>query len=159
MLHINKNDERAKGQEEFIKDKQWYVYTANYGTSEEKRFVEMFSARYKSLCESFENKYVIRNEQILKIYDSIGRTFEPDFLLFCQQKDGKKLSFQVFIEPKGGHLAAKDKWKEDLLKAMKEKYIVVKDLDNYIITGVPFYNFDNENEFKKELNETLRTII
>lgn len=159
ILHINKNDERAKGQEEFIKDKQWYVYTANYGTSEEKRFVEMFSARYKSLCDTFENIYVIRNEQILKIYDSIGRTFEPDFLLFCKQKDGKKLSFQVFIEPKGGHLSAKDKWKEDLLKAMKEKYIVVKDLDNYVITGVPFYNYDNENEFKKELNETLRTII
>ena len=159
ILHINKNDERAKGQEEFIKDKQWYVYTANYGTSEEKRFVEMFSARYKSLCDTFENIYVIRNEQILKIYDSIGRTFEPDFPLFCKQKDGKKLSFQVFIEPKGGHLSAKDKWKEDLLKAMKEKYIVVKDLDNYVITGVPFYNYDNENEFKKELNETLRTII
>ena len=159
VLHLNKNDERAKGQEEFIKDKQWYVYKANYGTSEEKRFVEMFSARYKSLCDSFDNIYVIRNEQVLKIYDSIGRTFEPDFLLFCQQKDGKKLSFQVFIEPKGGHLVAKDKWKEDLLKAMKDNYIVVKDLDNYVITGVPFYNYDNENDFKKELNETLRTII
>ncbi len=159
VLHINKNDERAKGQEEFIKDKQWYVYTANYGTSEEKRFVEMFSARYKSLCESFKNIYVIRNEQVLKIYDSIGRTFEPDFLLFCQQKDGKKISFQVFIEPKGGHLAAKDKWKEDLLKAMKDNQIVVKDLDNFIITGVPFYNYDNENEFKKELNEVLLTKI
>lgn len=72
---------------------------------------------------------------------------------------GEKLSFQVFIELKGGHLAAKDKWKEDLLKAMREKRIVVKDLDNYIITGVPFYNYDNENEFKKELNETLRSII
>ena len=159
VLHINKNDERAKGQEEFIKDKQWYVYSANYGTSEEKRFVEMFSARYTNLCDSFENIYVIRNEQVLKIYDSVGRTFEPDFLLFCQQKDGKKLSFQVFIEPKGGHLAAKDKWKEDLLKAMQNKHIVVKDLDNYVITGVPFYNYDNENEFKKELNETLCTII
>ena len=159
ILHINKHDERAKGQEEFIKDKQWYAYNANHGTSEEKRFVEMFSARYKSLCESFENIYVIRNEQVLKIYDSIGRVFEPDFLLFCQQKNGKKLSFQVFIEPKGGHLAAKDKWKEDLLKAMKAQKIVVKDLDNYVITGVPFYNYDNENEFKKELNETLDFVI
>ena len=157
-LYINKNDERAKGQEEFIKDKKWYVYTANYGTSEEKRFVEMFSARYQSLCDSFEDIYVIRNEQVLKIYDSIGRTFEPDFLLFCKQKDGRKLTFQVFIEPKGGHLAAKDKWKEDLLKVMKANYIFVKDLDNYVITGVPFYNYDNENEFKKELNETLGII-
>lgn len=156
VLHINKNDERAKGQEEFIKDKQWYVYSANYGTSEEKRFVEMFSERYNSLCASFENIYIIRNEQVLKIYDSIGRAFEPDFLLFCQQKDGKKLLFQVFIEPKGGHLTAKDKWKEDLLKAIKDKYIVVKELDNYVITGVPFYNYDNENEFKKDLNEVLR---
>ncbi len=72
---------------------------------------------------------------------------------------GEKLSFQVFIEPKGGHLAAKDKWKEDLLKAMREKRIVVKDLDKYIITGVPYNKYDNENEFKKELNETLRSII
>lgn len=156
VLHINKNDERANGQEEFIKDKQWYAYTANYGTSEEKRFVEMFSARYADLCSSFDNIYIIRNEQVLKIYDDLGRTFEPDFLLFCQQKDGKKLSFQVFIEPKGGHLVAKDKWKEDLLKAMQNKHIVVKDLDNYVITGVPFYNYSNENEFKKELNIVLK---
>lgn len=158
VLHINKQDERANGQEEFIKDKQWYVYSANYGTSEEKRFVEMFSTRYNSLCNSFENIYIIRNEQVLKIYDSIGRTFEPDFLLFCQKKDGKKISFQVFIEPKGGHLVAKDKWKEDMLKNMKDNSIIIKDLDNYVITGVPFYNYDNENEFKKELDETLKVI-
>ena len=109
--------------------------------------------------EGYEVHYIILRASKEETLNSIGRTFEPDFLLFCKQKDGKKLSFQVFIEPKGGHLSAKDKWKEDLLKAMKEKRIVVKDLDNYIITGVPFYNYDNENEFKKELNETLRTII
>ena len=28
--------------------------------------------------------------------------------------------------------------------------------DNYVITGVPFYNYANENEFKKTLEETLK---
>ena len=106
------------------------------------------------LCASIIDVLVCVNKRLIKTCDITvypGGAYESADFIF--------VSFQVFIEPKGGHLSAKDKWKEDLLKAMKEKRIVVKDLDNYIITGVPFYNYDNENEFKKELNETLRTII
>lgn len=29
------------------------------------------------------------------------------------------------------------------------------DTDKYLITGVPFYNYENENEFKEALNEAL----
>ena len=153
-LRINKkvNAERVKGQENFLTNKDWYVYNANFGTSEEKKFVEMFDARFDKISVNFSDIYLIRNEQTLKIYDEIGRAFEPDFVLFCRRKNGKENVLQIFIEPKGGHLAAKDKWKEDFLKRIRNNNEVVEiGTDHYTITGVPFYNYNNENEFAKEL--------
>jgi hypothetical protein len=41
-IRVNKYDERAKGQEEVVANEPWYVYNANYGTCEEKKFVELF---------------------------------------------------------------------------------------------------------------------
>lgn len=155
-LHINKkvNEERTKGQEDFLADKDWYAYNANYGTSEEKKFVEMFAGRFSNLQENFSDIYLIRNEQVLKIYDEIGRAFEPDFVLFCKRKTGEEQVLQVFIEPKGGHLESKDKWKEDFLKKIREKKLTFES-DHYRITGVPFYNYANENEFVQELDGVL----
>lgn len=157
-LHINKkaNEERTKGQESFLADKEWYAYNANYGTMEEKKFVEMFASRYDNLKEKFDDIFLIRNEQVLKIYDEIGRTFEPDFVLFCRRKTGEEQVLQVFIEPKGGHLESKDKWKEEFLKQLRKgKKTLEIGSDNYLLTGVPFYNYSNENDFKKELEDTL----
>ncbi len=157
-LHINRkaNAERAEGQEDFLKDKDWYAYNANFGTTEEKKFVEMFAARFDKIKENFNDIYLIRNEQTLKIYDEIGRAFEPDFVLFCSRKDGKENVLQIFIEPKGGHLESKDKWKEDFLKQIRDNNEVVKiGTDHYKITGVPFYNYNSENEFAKELESVL----
>ena len=135
----------------------WYVYNANYGTSEEKKFVELFQRRFEGLKEKFTNIYLIRNEREIKIIDKLGRAFEPDFVLFCKQKKGKELTYQVFIEPKGAHLIANDKWKEEFLKQIREEEKTIKiDTDNYVITGVPFYNYANENEFKKTLEDTLK---
>ena len=73
----------------------------------------MFARRFESLEKKFENIYLIRNEREIKIIDKLGRAFEPDFILFCKKKEKKELTYQVFIEPKGGHLIAHDKWKED----------------------------------------------
>lgn len=156
-LHINKkvNEERTKGQEDFLADKDWYAYNANYGTTEEKKFVEMFAGRFSNLQENFSDIYLIRNEQVLKIYDEIGRAFEPDFVLFCKRKTGVGQVLQVFIEPKGGHLESKDKWKEDFLKKIREKNLTFES-DHYRITGVPFYNYANENEFGEKLENSLR---
>ncbi|MCQ2304046.1 MAG: DEAD/DEAH box helicase family protein [Bacteroidales bacterium] len=157
-LHINKkvNEERTKGQEDFLTDKDWYAYNANYGTSEEKRFVEMFAGRFDNLKDNFSDIYLIRNEQVLKIYDEIGRAFEPDFVLFCKRKTGEEQVLQVFIEPKGGHLDSKDKWKEDFLKKMRDDKMTIEiGSDHFLITGVPFYNYNNENEFGRELDGVL----
>lgn len=155
-IKVYKDSERADGQEGLIVNESWYVYNANYGTSEEKEFVKMFARRFENLQKSFENIYLIRNEREIKIIDKLGRAFEPDFLLFCKQKAGKELTYQVFIEPKGNHLKAHDKWKEDFLKEIREdKKTIEIDSDNYLITGVPFYNNENENEFKETLENTL----
>ena len=156
-IRFYKDPEREKGQEEMLANEPWYVYNANYGTSEEKKFVELFQRRFEGLKEKFTNIYLIRNEREIKIIDKLGRAFEPDFVLFCKQKKDKELTYQVFIEPKGAHLIANDKWKEEFLKQIREEEKTIKiDTDNYVITGVPFYNYANENEFKKTLEDTLK---
>lgn len=155
-IKVYKDSERADGQEDLVANEPWYVYNANYGTSEEKEFVKMFARRFENLEKSFENIYLIRNEREIKIIDKLGRAFEPDFVLFCKQKTGKELTYQVFIEPKGNHLKAHDKWKEDFLKEIRaDKKTIEIDSDKYLITGVPFYNNENENEFKETLENTL----
>ncbi|MDB4289919.1 DEAD/DEAH box helicase family protein [Flavobacteriaceae bacterium] len=156
-IKVYKDSTRADGQETLVANEPWYVYNANYGTSEEKEFVKMFARRFENLEKSFENIYLIRNEREVKIIDKLGRGFEPDFVLFCKQKSGNELTYQVFIEPKGNHLKAHDKWKEDFLNEIRsEKMTIEIDSDNYLITGVPFYNNENENEFKKTLNNIFK---
>ena len=155
-IKVYKDSERADGQEALVANEPWYVYNANYGTSEEKKFVELFSRRFEELKKKFDNIYLIRNEREIKIFDKRGRAFEPDFLLFCKQRDGKQITYQVFIEPKGEHLIEHDKWKEEFLKEIREEKKTINLLtDKYRITGVPFYNYDNENEFKAILENTL----
>ncbi len=155
-IKVYKDSLRADGQFDIVSEPQWYVYNANFGTIEEKAFVKMFARRFEYLEQSFENIYLIRNEREIKIIDKLGRAFEPDFVLFCKQKKGKELTYQVFIEPKGDYLKPHDKWKEDFLKEIREKKMTVKiDSDKYLITGVPFYNNENENEFKETLESTL----
>lgn len=155
-IKVYKDSERADGQETLVANEPWYVYNANYGTSEEKKFVELFARRFEGLNQKFENIYLIRNEREIKIFDKLGRAFEPDFLLFCKQRDGEQITFQVFIEPKGNHLLGHDKWKEDFLKEIRTEQKTIKiHTDTYLITAVPFYNYNNENEFKTTLENTL----
>lgn len=155
-IKVYRDSERADGQETLVAKEPWYVYNANYGTSEEKKFVELFSRRFEGINQKFENIYLIRNEREIKIFDKLGRAFEPDFLLFCKQRNGEQMTFQVFIEPKGEHLKGHDKWKEDFLKEIRTEQKTIKiHMDTYLITAVPFYNYNNENEFKTTLENTL----
>ncbi len=159
-IKVHKDSVRADGQFDVVGAADWYVYNANYGTSEEKAFVKMFARRFEHLENKYVNIYLIRNERALKIFDKLGRAFEPDFILFCKQKDGEGLSYQIFIEPKGKHLASYDKWKEDFLQDMRnEKRTMQIHTEKYLITGIPFYNYENENEFVKTLEATLHEAI
>lgn len=155
-IKVSKESEQANGQETLVANEPWYVYNANYGTSEEKSFIELFARRFEGLKQKFENIYLIRNEREIKIFDKHGRAFEPDFLLFCKQRDGEQMTFQVFIEPKGEHLKGYDQGKEEFLKEIRTKQKSFKiHTDTYVITAVPFYNYNNENEFRATLEKTL----
>ena len=110
---------------------------------------------------NFKKIYLVRNERQLKIYNfKDGQAFEPDYLLFLVDKKGKKLTYQLFLEPKGKYLQSQDKWKEDFLEEIKEKYkdkiLKFNELNKYKITGVPFYNSESENEFEEKLFESVK---
>lgn len=156
-LNISKGDERIDGQEHIVTDKEWYVFNANYGTSEEKAFVEFFAKHEKEILKNFSEVYLVRNERELKIYDEKGRAFEPDFLMFCKSLSGDELNYQVFIEPKGDGFMANDAWKEEFLGQIFEKNSILDDgTHKYRITAVSkFYNKNLEQEFGVKFKETL----
>ena len=155
-LKIQKGSERENGQEEFLEDKDWYIFNANFGTSEEKAFVKLFARQISELQKKYDLIYLVRNERHFKIFNfKDGRAFEPDFVLFLKNKNGEDLTYQLFIEPKGKFLQQADEWKKDFLIEIKEKYknqiLIFNELNKYKIIGVPFYNTEDENEFKGEL--------
>ena len=161
VLKLDSQSERAHGDETFVSDKEWYVFNANYGTSEEKAFVHMLDRQIAKLSESYNKVYLIRNERHFKIFNIVnGQAFEPDFVLFLQENSGNLLTYQLFIEPKGKYLKEHDKWKEDFLKEITtqfaDKVLDFGENKKYRLIGVPFYNNEDENIFKQSLYEALQ---
>ncbi|MBU2634252.1 MAG: DEAD/DEAH box helicase family protein [Nanoarchaeota archaeon] len=159
-IKVKKGSEREDGQIEFLEDKDWYVFNANYGTDQEKELVKLIDRQVKELRQNFKNIYLVRNERQLKIYNfKDGRAFEPDYLLFLIDKTGNKITYQLFLEPKGRHLAEGEKWKSEFLEEIKEKFkgkiLEFSKSQKYRIIGVPFYNSENENDFKEKLFESI----
>ena len=155
-IRVPKGSERADGQVDMVGELDWYVYDANYGTSEEKQFVEMFARRFEHLEKKFNDIYLIRNERALKIFSKGGRAFEPDFVLFCRKENGERLTYQVFVEPKGEFLREGDAWKNEFLEEIrKERKTLRIDSEKYLVTGVPFYSKADENVFIRSFEETL----
>jgi len=134
VLKLDSQSERAQGDETFVSDKEWYVFNANYGTSEEKAFVRMLDRQIDKLCNIYAKIYLIRNERHFKIFDTKGQAFEPDFVLFLQEKDGNLITTNQFTD----------------------KIIDFGENKKYRLIGVPFYNNQDENIFKQSLNEALK---
>ena len=158
-LKLVEGSERANDDAPFVSAREWYVFNANYGTSEEKAFVRMLDARIHSLKEQYDGIYLIRNERHFKIYNfDDGQAFEPDFVLFLREKNGDMLTYQIFIEPKGRHLLEHERWKEDFLKQIREKSsgkLLEFQTKKYQVVGVPFYNNEDENQFWGTLKSAL----
>lgn len=132
-----------------LNEKEWYVYNENYGTSEEKSLVKAFDGLFSELSKKWDDIYLIRNEKAFAIYNFIdGKTFEPDYLLFANDKKTGNISYQIFIEPKGQQLLETDEWKEKFLLEILNRNIVEVLADNskIRIIGLPFYN----EKFKRE---------
>lgn len=158
------DDEKIKKQKEFnnnvdLLNKEWNAYEDNYGTSEEKYFVEEINNMMDDLKKKFTDIHLLRNELFFKIYDfSDGQAFQPDFVLFMKKKNGREINYQLFIEPKGDKLIfEKDEIKkEKFLLEIEKKFKVDKiwESKKLRIIGMPFYNKDfRETEFRKKVEE------
>ena len=139
----------------------WFAFEEFYGTSEEKYLIELIGKMIDDIKIKYNKDeiYLIRNERHFKIYNfKDGRAFEPDFVLFTQHSTDN-IHYQIFIEPKGGHLKLKDKWKEDFLVDIKNNIkgsIVEFENEKYKILGLKFYEKVNENEFSDNLKKELK---
>lgn len=158
-IKVQKDSERENGQIEFLENKDWYVFNANFGTSEEKEFVKSIDRQVNELGKKYDKVYLVRNERQLKIYNfKDGQAFEPDYLLFLINKSGSSLTYQLFLEPKGKYLAENEKWKNKFLEEIKDEAEVLQfsDAKKYKVLGVPFYNSEDENNFKDKLFEAIK---
>ena len=159
-LGVSQNDRTVPDDMRFnLSEKDWFAFTDNFGTSEEKAFVAFFRDHVDELKSVYNKIYLLRNERQMHIYSfDGGERFEPDYVLFLQKdkEDGYE-QIQVFIEPKGTHLLEKDKWKEDFLLQLKEDAVVVKtyvDDNRYHIWGLHFFNRDQRySEFVNDFED------
>lgn len=144
----------------------WYAYDDNFGTSEEKYLVRTLKNMMSELEEKWSDIYLLRNEKAVRIYSfDEGKAFEPDFLMFANDKKTGNISWQIFIEPKGSQFAdannrfenGKEGWKQKFLAEIThrdEAKELVND-DRYRIVGLPFYN---EELTKSEFKDGLRNL-
>ncbi|MEQ1554258.1 MAG: DEAD/DEAH box helicase family protein [Ferruginibacter sp.] len=139
-----------------LSQENWYAYQENYGTSEEKKLVIFIKGAIAKLKKRYEDVYLLRNEKSFQLYRfSDGKAFEPDFVLFLKEKTSNEtVVYQLFIEPKGEGYMEGDKWKEDFLKDIENKFIIHQTL-NYKLVGLPFYNSeaDIQREFTLEFDK------
>ena len=141
-----------------LADKDWFVFNENYGTSEEKYLVKYIAKVVEQLNKIYSEVYLLRNEKHFKLFNfDDGQAFEPDFVLFLI-KDGKTpaIHYQVFIEPKGGHLLKKDEWKSNFLLQLKAEHKIENLWSDkkYVVWGMPFYNeVETKSDFDKAFNQ------
>ena len=86
-IGISQNDPSVKSEWKIdLTTEDWFVYTDNYGTSEEKAFVAYFRGYVAQLRKMYNRIYLIRNEREFHIYSfEDGERFEPDYVLFLQR--------------------------------------------------------------------------
>jgi type III restriction enzyme len=165
-IGISQNDASVRGEWKIDLSKEdWFVYTDNYGTSEEKAFVAYFRDYVADLRKKYNKVFLVRNEREFHLYSfDDGERFEPDYVLFLQKKETDSFEqLQIFVEPKGTQLLEKDAWKEEFLLQMKSKAIPVKkyvDDNEYKIWGLHFFNQDTRmKDFDKEMQDLTGTSV
>ena len=160
LLKFDARNPRATIDRQF-EDEDWFPFNTLYGTSEEKAFVDLLIRKIKTLAIHYNEIYLLRNEMHFAIYNfSDGQAFYPDFALFLQEKKGKLVCFQFFVEPKGKFLQAHDQWKEDFMRDITTEFkdkLLTFDSKEFRLIGLPFYNEENENPFWDALNAALTT--
>lgn len=162
-IGISQNDPSVNGEWKIdLSNEEWFAYTDNFGTSEEKAFVAYFKRYVADLKKNYNKVYLVRNEREFHIYSfDDGERFEPDYVLFLQKEktDGFE-QIQIFVEPKGTQLLEKDDWKEKFLLQLIDETVPVKkfvDDNDYKIWGLHFFNLENRMpSFDKDFQTLLQ---
>lgn len=180
-IHNKKDIERNKEYKDEIVKSDLYPLTEISTDTEENKCSIYLIRRLEELKEKRKDldidAYVIRNNEILKIYDR--RTsdwwnwewFQPDFILYINfKKDWKYYSVQLFVEVKGEHLLLWDQRKQDIIthintkenisKVFKEKYLKKSEDESkekiinreYILKWTSFYNESSKGKVSDELD-------
>ncbi|MGN0739120.1 MAG: DEAD/DEAH box helicase family protein [Treponema sp.] len=152
MGDSNSETQENKSLEAELKNTEWYMLDSFWGTSEERNLIKFIKEHETNLKEKYDSFQLLRNEEVYKIFDfDTGRGFQPDFLLLLHGKNGgQNAYYQVFIEPKGAHLAGDDNdgWKEKFLQEITNRYgfekIVMEKSSGYVLIGLPFFNSQDE---------------
>jgi type III restriction enzyme len=145
-----------------LNSRDWFVFEDCYGTSEEKLLIKYIDKNYDNLKKRYSDVYLIRNERNFKIFAfDNGRPLEPDFILYLIGNEKKDtMYYQVFIEPKGGHLLREEEWKEKFLLRLKDESVIDqlwKD-KKYVVWGLPFFNeAQRMSEFETAVEELFGT--
>lgn len=124
----------------------WFAHDDFFGTSAEMELILSIAKRIDQLRADFGEIRLIRNEKAVKLYAfEDGAGFEPDFLLFLKRdRDGSEKMVQIFLEPKGPHLAEGDAWKQDFLAAIgKQSQLPDFYVSTHRVEGAPFFNPDD----------------
>ena len=160
-------------------DSDYIVYDKGDLTSEENSFIKFFKLKiYNKLTKNgYKNIYLLRNEQDLKLFQfKNGIGFEPDFILFLNKEN---INYQIFIEPKGDTLLAKDEDKNEFLKQISELFLKNKlqlnfkknskfrtedsiieiEEKSYKLIGLQFYNENIEINEQRMANEIEKYLI
>ena len=158
MIDIDKkSNEYAENHktEEDCKKYDWYALDSFWGTSEERNLINFISDHYSNIAQKYDRICLLRNEEVYKIFDfDTGDGFQPDFLLLLKSKNGDAAYIQIFIEPKGKHLAGddNDRWKEKFLLKISKEYgfekPFIKESDKYVLFGLPFFNKSDDEMYK-----------
>jgi type III restriction enzyme len=160
-------DEESERIEKELKEQDWYILSGFNGTSEERSLIDFLKEKVGNLKSQYEEVYLLRNEEVYKIYDfEKGRGFQPDFLLFLRHNK-QKLYYQVFIEPKGSQFAdkngifaeSKEAWKENFLKEITKRYsdkeVLKIENNRYKLIGLPLFNERTKTDFDNEFNRQI----
>ena len=141
--------------------RDWYVFNDCYGTSEEKLLIKYIDKKYEDLKQKYSDVYLIRNERHFQLYNfDDGRPLEPDFVLYLVGKEAvDTIHYQVFLEPKGGHLLKADEWKEKFLMDIHKNFKIEQLFENrkYVVWGLPFFNSEYRMaEFEESFDELIQ---
>lgn len=160
-----------------LKKENWYILNDFVGTDEEVNLIKFIQERIGNLDEKYKEYYLLRNEEIYKIYNfDDGLGFQPDFLLFLKSKK-EEVYYQLFIEPKGKQYLGEKKnnqgeiekafeygkegWKANLLEEITKRLgnanILKAENDKYKLFGLPFFN--NEDKYRNEFEEVFNKFL